>query len=196
MGRPSLKNERKAQILDAYEACVARFGVEGASLERIAEQAGLARPLIRHHVGNRDALLTELIDRFIARSDQLTMDLIETLPKQDTSRCLIDWLFDAGYSDANSVLVAEALIAAGQNNEAIAKRMRDWTQGFVSAIAGVLSDEFRSADRETVNAVATGISGIYVNMESLAPLGEMAELRTQSKEAAILLIAALRKECP
>ena len=44
MGRPSIKAERREQILDAYETCVARFGVGGASLEKIAETAGLARP--------------------------------------------------------------------------------------------------------------------------------------------------------
>ena len=38
MPRPSVKAERTEEILDAFERCVARYGVEGSTLERIAEQ--------------------------------------------------------------------------------------------------------------------------------------------------------------
>ena len=34
MPRPSLKAQRSEEILDAYERCVARYGVEGATLEK------------------------------------------------------------------------------------------------------------------------------------------------------------------
>ena len=54
MARPSVKEERREQILTAYEQCVARYGVEGATLDKVAEEAGLARPLIRHNIGNRE----------------------------------------------------------------------------------------------------------------------------------------------
>ena len=37
MGRPSLTEVRTVEILDAFERCVARYGLEGSSLERIAE---------------------------------------------------------------------------------------------------------------------------------------------------------------
>ena len=70
MARPSLKKERTDQILDALERCLAGYGLEGATQDRIAEEAGLARPLIRHNVGNRDDMLRLGLDRFIRRSDR------------------------------------------------------------------------------------------------------------------------------
>ena len=60
MGRPSVQKQRKAEVLDAFMTLVARFGVEGATLERIAEESGLKRPLIRHHLGNRDEMVRAL----------------------------------------------------------------------------------------------------------------------------------------
>ncbi|MEO1142890.1 MAG: TetR/AcrR family transcriptional regulator, partial [Pseudomonadota bacterium] len=63
MARPDIKESRREQIIDAFEFCVARYGVEGATLAKTAEQAGLARPLVRHNVGNRDDLVDALTKR-------------------------------------------------------------------------------------------------------------------------------------
>ena len=90
MGRPSLTSERREQILDAYEACVARHGVEGATLARTAQAAGLARPLIRHHLGNREALLEALTERFFARSQDAMTALAGALPARGRAAALID----------------------------------------------------------------------------------------------------------
>ena len=43
---------------------VTRLGVEGATLEKTAGEAGLDRVLIRHNVGNKDDLLDAFLDCF------------------------------------------------------------------------------------------------------------------------------------
>ena len=138
MGRPSIKAERTAEILDAYEQCVARFGIDGATLERVAKQAGLARALIRHNVGNRDDLFDALVERFFDVSEQRIRDLIDALPDSGRARALVDVLFDIRHSNDTHVLVAEALIAAAADRPALAGRMKDWVADFVAAIASVL----------------------------------------------------------
>ena len=60
MGRPNLTEVRTAEILDAFERCVARYGLEGSSLERVAEEAGVKRSILRHYIGNRDEMITGL----------------------------------------------------------------------------------------------------------------------------------------
>ena len=62
VGRPSNRDDRYEQIMQALIRCVARYGVEGASLAQIAEEAGLKRPLVRHHLGNREDM--ELLGDF------------------------------------------------------------------------------------------------------------------------------------
>lgn len=192
MARPTVKAERREQILDAYEACVARFGVEGASLEKVASMAGLARPLIRHNIGNREDLLAALVDRFLARSDRYIAALIASLPAPDDIGQLIDWLFDNNHSDPQFVLVAEALIAASQDDPALARRMRAWTRRFIATMKSTLQTAFPNASPARLNIVATGITGLYFNADSLSPLGAMKDVRNASRNAALLLVDTLK----
>ena len=81
MPRPSLKLQRSEEILDAFERCVARYGIEGTTLEKTAEEAGLQRSLLRHNVGNRDDLLNSLVNRFISESRDSLLFHIKQLLK-------------------------------------------------------------------------------------------------------------------
>lgn len=191
MPRPSVKDQRSEQILDAFEICVARFGVEGATLERVAEEAGLARALIRHNVGNRDDLLDALTSRFFAQSDNSMKQFISMLPTKDRAKTMIDWLFDPGSGDAQSVLLSEALIAASGSNPKLARGMRKWTRKFISDIASVLSEEFPKADERAIKSVAAGITGIYFNVESMTILAPMTDVHNASLDAAHRLLNTL-----
>jgi len=189
--RPSTKDQRRSQILDAFETCIARYGVEGASLERIAEEAGLARPLIRHNVGNRDELLQALVVRFLECSKNAMTQLLEALPSENRLTTLIDWLFDPALSDPRVVLVSEALIAAGANDPKLCRAMRKWIRDFLDDVAGVVASSYPDADEEAVQAVAAGIAAAYFNVESLTPIGPMTDLRDASRAAAIRLARSL-----
>lgn len=191
MPRPNLKDHRRSQILDAYEICVARYGVEGASLERVAEEAGLARPLIRHNVGNREDLLQAMVDRFLERSRTSTRQMLDELPDEDRLMTLIDWFFDPRYADPRLVLVSEALIAAGSNDPKLARAMRKWFRDFLGGVAAVVAQDYPDAEEGAVQAVAAGITAALFNFESLTLIGPMTDLREASRAAAIRLARSL-----
>ncbi len=191
MPRPSLKTERTEEILEAFEHCVARYGVEGSTLERIAEAAGLARALIRHNVGNKDELLDALVERFLDKSQHESESLFESLPQRNRVRTLVDWLFDPNLGSAHDVRVASALIAAATDRPKLAKRLRVWTKDFIACVERELRASYRGPSNEKIRAAAAGIVGIYFNVDSLAPLGNMTGIRSASKEAALLLISTL-----
>ena len=191
MARPDIKDERREQILDAFEVCVARHGVEGATLAKTAEVAGLARPLVRHNVGNRDALLVALVDRYLARSRASLDAFIAALPTENRARPALDWLFDPGLSDARVVQVAGALIMASAEDDALAAKMRDWLGDFVGGLRQLIARDYPHADTAVVSAAAAGIAGIYFNIEALYPLGAVSALAASSKRAAVMLLEAL-----
>ncbi len=191
MPRPSTKEKRRQEILDAFEKCVARYGVEGATLERIADEAQLARPLIRHNVGNRDDLIEALMDRFVKNSRRQTERLIEALPQQGKTDTLINLLFHRQRLDDASVLVASALIIAGATDERIALIMRVWVAEFVNCVDKVLLFDNPDQKDTDIRAVATGIVGIYYNYASLRPLGRISDLAKASKLAAQKLANSL-----
>jgi AcrR family transcriptional regulator len=193
VARPSRKEERQSQILDAYEHCIGIYGLEGATLERIADEAGLARALIRHNIGNRDDLLDALVKRFVRRSSKSMSSLVDNLPENRRTEALIDWLFAEGYSDPRLALVSGALIAAAANEPKLAKKMRKWSRDFVKDLAVILASEFPQEKDGAINAVATGLAGIFFNVESLTPMGPMSDLADASKEAGARLLSTLKK---
>jgi AcrR family transcriptional regulator len=98
MARPSKSEERKEQILNAFERCVVRSGIQGVTLEKVAKEAGLPRSLVRHFVGNRDDMAAAVFDRFMRRVEALWSGKSQNLPSID---------------DMLEFLVKEAFIGGG-----------------------------------------------------------------------------------
>ena len=71
MGRPSLRAERRGQIVEAFARVLADHGYAGATIEAVATEAGLSPGLLHHHFDSKDemleALLAMLIERFRQR---------------------------------------------------------------------------------------------------------------------------------
>lgn len=191
MGRPKITDERAEQILDAFEVCVARYGVEGATLDKIAKEAGLARALLRHHVGNRDELLELLIQRFSLKSKKSMEALKTQLPVSNRMAALISLLFDPKYSNTQFVLVASSLVVATHERPELANLLRQWVRSFVNFMSAEIEDEFPNSSKEDAQCVAVGITGIYFNVDSFTPLGKLPKLRSNSKAAALRLLGTL-----
>lgn len=70
MGRRSLVQERRSQIIAAAKRVIATQGLARATQERISAEAGMSRPHVRHYVGNRDQLINDVwsatIDPYVA----------------------------------------------------------------------------------------------------------------------------------
>ena len=191
MARPSLKDERRASILEAYGRCVARFGVEGATLERTAEEAGLARALIRHNVGNKEELFDALVGRFMEQAADSSAQLFDSLPDDDRLTTLIDWLFDTRNSDPYVVSLTNALITAAIDRPELARLLRRSTEEFAMQLGTEVKAAFPNADSDEIDAVANGIAAIYFNLDTMTPLGRVSKLRRSSQLAAQLLLSSL-----
>ncbi len=193
MGRPSKKEERTEEILNAFYRCVARYGLEGSTLEHIAEESGLKRSLVRHFVGNREELVQLLVDRVLQQSAAQWQAMIGSLPAEQRPQALLDTLFCDQYSDAEYVLVIESLIFSAGRDPVLQQRMQQWLQGFTDDIAEILQGDYPTAEASTLAAVAYGIVSIYFNLDSLAPLGMNAQYRQPARTAAGFLLDRLQQ---
>ncbi|MEM8563386.1 MAG: TetR/AcrR family transcriptional regulator [Pseudomonadota bacterium] len=191
MPRPSLKSERTDQILDALEICLVRYGLEGATQERIAAQAGLARALIRHNVGNRDDMLRLGLDRFTARSDEQLQALFGELPETGRAEVLLDWLFDPRFFDAHSVRVLESLSHWAADRSDARALVVSWTERFIDAVAEQLLLAFPNSKASDRDTVATCITGLYFQLASLLALGLTRSVQQRSVAAGRRLLAML-----
>ena len=63
--RQAQKAERRQQLLDAAVSAIRRDG-PGTSMEAMAAAAGVTKPILYRHFGDRDGLVTALADRYSA----------------------------------------------------------------------------------------------------------------------------------
>src|SRR5919202_6296130 len=71
-------SERREQLLDATKAIVSREGFHGVSIEAVAREAGVSRPIVYGHFRDLPGLLEALVEREGARA---LAQLATVLPK-------------------------------------------------------------------------------------------------------------------
>src|SRR6516162_11107754 len=87
-GRPRNPAVDQAVLRAALELFI-EHGVPGASIERIAKRAGVAKTSIYRRWSSREALLAQAIEVF-TNATGYTVDLVERTPPQDFVRLLVD----------------------------------------------------------------------------------------------------------
>jgi AcrR family transcriptional regulator len=69
--------ERRHQLLDIGRRLFAERGFEGTSIEEIAAQAGVSKPVVYEHFGGKEGLYAVVVDREVERLTTVTMALSE-----------------------------------------------------------------------------------------------------------------------
>lgn len=67
MGRPNLREKRRAEITSAFSRVLAQRGYAGATIVAVAEEAGVAPGLIHHHFADKADLLASLLEELVGR---------------------------------------------------------------------------------------------------------------------------------
>lgn len=168
MGRKSLAEERRAEILDAFERCIVRYGID-VPLERIAEEAGVQRSLIRHYLGNREEVVDQLIARIAEAYPRQIGTCIDAAP---TPAEVLDYLFTStvGAPDWDALLTA--VISTAQNRFPEAKqRVAQMMQAIILHVTARLEALFPQAPPELCYEVAYGVLCLVQTNESMTWLG-------------------------
>ena len=192
MPRPSLKEERTEEILNAFMRCVARYGLDGSTLERISEEANVGRPLLRHYLGNREEMVDALLSHVMDKFDRMTADLVAGLPPENRLPALIDILFSSYAHEAENAPVYQALIASSDRFPGMSKKLFKFIRDFETAIAREILREHPSADIQKCQAVAAGIAAIYFSFDGALPLSPPTSWREKQRTAVQILLDSLK----
>lgn len=194
MPRPSLKEERTKMILIAIRYCVARYGLEGATQDRIADAAGMKRPMLRHYLGNRESMIETFIDHMADEINAETDWLVDALPDEDRISAMLDILFGAiGTSDAEALLALQAVAAATDRYPQARDVLLNAIQRFIDAIDQELAQSLPSADTGHRKTTAHAIANLHFSVDGLSPLKPPTEWRDHARSAADILIKCLEK---
>ena len=192
MGRRSLASTRRPQILRAFEACVLRYGLEGSSLERIGQEAGVRRGLIRHYFGNRNELTEALIEGVIERTVSVYRDVIRTAGAEGGTAALVDYLMGPAFPDKRDDALIDALMAVSHRDERLRGQLRAKYQTFQQSIQRELRRAYPSADPAMVRATSYSLMCLAVGNAAMYDLELPARKHGDARRSAMQLLASLQ----
>ncbi|WP_120497269.1 TetR/AcrR family transcriptional regulator [Kiloniella sp. EL199] len=195
MPRPSIKHERREDILKAYERCIALYGLEGATQKRIAEEAGIARPLLRHHVGNNEELLREVVKRYTDRC-RTSMQELAAYPFSGEDELLaLLFLDNSDMTSPTDTMIATNLIVIAQTHDYTKELMTSWFDDVQLSFEKVLSALYQNAKKDMISIIASGLIGIYFNHDALFPIKKNdKDFQQRSYQAAKQLLLSLQTQ--
>jgi TetR/AcrR family transcriptional regulator len=122
------RNER--EILAAAERVFARHGYRGASVQAIAEAAGLPKSNVLYYMGSKRELYVRLLERMMARWNALLDDIsVEDDPAEVLEAFIRSKMqLSRRHPEGSRLFAAEILGGAPFLQEYLSGELRDWVQ--------------------------------------------------------------------
>jgi AcrR family transcriptional regulator len=176
--------DRRDQLLDTAQAVFAEQGFAGASMDDVADGAGVTKPVLYDHFGSKDGLLAAVIERSGQQMLEATTGAIEGLDPEVALRSgLVAYLqFVDDHAGAWTLLVRE--VAPGTPAAEAVDRIR---QVQVDVIAALIGPYLPRPDPVRAGVYAHVVSGAAERLSTVRLTGA----RTTPEEAAGLLMDVL-----
>ncbi|MGI5322312.1 TetR/AcrR family transcriptional regulator [Actinomadura nitritigenes] len=196
VGRPSKAPQRVDQVLDAFTRCVARYGLEGATLQRVADEAGMARGHIRHYVGNRDELRDLFARRIVSRYSGRAEEAAFAGPAGHRTEALVGYFFGDEMQPNDDSAAIDALLAAARFDEALRELIRIAYAGLESLIGRALADDHPGRPLATYRDAAYQILALAYGHWTLTEMGFPAMGGPAAHRLALTVIEAVAASPP
>ncbi|HUZ51661.1 MAG TPA: TetR/AcrR family transcriptional regulator [Streptosporangiaceae bacterium] len=170
MGRPSLAAQRREQILDAITQCIGEFGIEGTTLERVAEASGFSRGHIRHYLGNRGDMLTQFQHRLSTRYVQRMQDICDSTEPGQRGAALVRFLFGKEWGPGQDSAAINALLWAAARDENVRTGLRATYMAMERTVARGLRADFPDAPAAECASTAYALLCLAFGHSSLLEL--------------------------
>lgn len=157
--RPS-RAERRVQLLDAAVEAIRTIGA-GVSMEQLAKQGGVTKPILYRHFGDRDGLVDAIGERYAEHLvERLMPGLGSDEPIELLRRTIDSYL---AFLEDDSELYTFLLHQAPRTPKAVdERRMSSLIDAIGRQVAIVIGDQLRAADLDAGGAepMAFGIVGM------------------------------------
>lgn len=182
MPRPRVDDERREQILSAFERCVFRTGLAKTTLQQVADEADLPRPLVRYFVGNRSEMVDQLIARMMERAEK---DLGAWPGSKDEISFdqLLDIFFEKIFTNELTNRIIDELWYLSDTDENVRTRLEDVYSNMQSRLSTAMKQEGLGQSDRARDDVAYGLMSLGYGDASFT------NLRNQSKAPAMRTLA-------
>jgi len=192
MGRPSIARERRQQILDAFEECVAEHGLRDASFSRVGRAIGLDRSTLHHYFHTREELLSALIERVSSSYIRRMEEAVSMLPGEDRAIALIDHFFSSSFHQPKfSRLFAELKREAIRDRD-VRRLLKRVYKLFEDTILPELQKDFPDAPAAKQRNVTLALASLVEGSTVFAVLGFESDYREAGRLMAHEMLKTLR----
>jgi len=192
MPRKSMREQRTVEILEAFGRCLNKFGLEGVTLENIAEEANMQRSILRHYIGNREDIIDAYVNHVAVESVRQTRQILSQIPKKRRVHWFVDLLFDDKYiSENRQAYISGMLVSSIERHPALRDILLKSVDDFIEVIAEEIRDAYPEATEQQCWIVSNAVSALYINYESLFPLGLKSNYHEGSLAAIHVLLDSL-----
>lgn len=129
--------ERRAELVAAGLACMARGGIQEFTVDRICVEAGVSRGLITHHFGSMNALLAAVYAHMYGDSTRLTRPVV---PGETRLSALLDAFFAPEVFNRESFNIWLTLWGQISINDHLRAEHRVQYAAFVRDVAGAIAE--------------------------------------------------------
>ncbi len=187
MGRKSLADKRINQILDAFEQSIIQHGLEQATLQRTAQQAGVNIGIIHHYIGKRDDLLRLMVRRFAKKATDQMAFLVKATPVSIRLPYLLKEFFqDANESESGRIL--NELFVASVHNRLIQQLLLDINQVYRGILADEIGRKHPHLSAKQCQNIAYSILSLAYGSGLLMEIGFEKQQNDEALQAAKMLI--------
>ncbi|HUZ44862.1 MAG TPA: TetR/AcrR family transcriptional regulator [Acidimicrobiales bacterium] len=152
--------QRRAQLLDVGRSVFAERGYDGASIEDIADRAGVSKPVVYEHFGGKEGLYAVVVDREMSRLlDSMVASLSGRHPRvllEQAAMALLQYVEE--HSDGFTILIRESPVASTTGN--FVSLIHDVVDKLEPIVAGMLKS--RGFDPRLSPIYANALAGMVV----------------------------------
>lgn len=165
-----------------------KHGLDGATLERVAEESGYSRGHIRHYLGNRDEMRSALITRTMSNYTAQTQAIADGLAAGRRAYALVDLLFGPAFEPSSDDPVIDALWGAASYDELVKEQLRDAYGELEKAIYGALRVDFPGVTAAVCRDAAYQLLSLAYGHWSMSELAFTAKRNRAAKRLAVMVI--------
>lgn len=191
MGRKNIGAERREQIVDAFERCILRYGLEGSTVDAIAREAGLSRTLVYHHGGKWEDLLQLLADRILLRSRESMAGVLGALPIEGRLGALIDVYTRWGAPTTTEQVLYTLMLSGRAGHPLLSAACDSVMHEWIDLLAGELFTDGHGTDMNQCREASYAITSLFIGYEAFRNSLAFRQRVTTLRAAAQTLIDAL-----
>ncbi len=168
MGRKSIADERRTQIVQAFYQCVVKEGAAGASIRKIANEAGVSPSTLHHYFKDRDEIIEEAVVYF---TDEIFNRFAEKItPHLDAEVRLskgLEFIFSNGMINPDHTGFFLECCVAARHNTRIRETLAELFHRFRGAIMDHLNGmaQFSCLEDRQKKKCATMIVALHEGIE-------------------------------